>query len=174
MTDAQGDRLDAAIKAELPAYQAPDTLRARVREALAREAGRSRMPVRSLALAATLVIAAFSAWTLWGLHVKALEHAQVAREVAQAYERVVGHPEIHVTHLHQRDVDVQLYARGAGVGAIAVFTWAEAGETGAPRAATVGNHHLLYWKHGGVEWWVVGDNAGDVTRFAAELKAKSG
>jgi anti-sigma factor RsiW len=54
-----------------------------------------------------------------------------------------------------------------------VFTWAEDGETGAPRSATVGNHHLLYWKHGGVEWWVVGDNLDDVTRFAGELKARS-
>jgi anti-sigma factor RsiW len=167
MTD---DRLDAAIKAELPAYRAPDTLRARVREAIAREAGgrRRRLPYRRLALAATLVIAAVGAWTAWTSHAKTIEHAEVAREVAQAYEQGLANPNMHFAHVHERDVAAKMY------GHIGVFVWVEDGETGVPRAATIGNHHLVYWKHGGLEWWVVGDDDAAVTRFADVLKARLG
>jgi hypothetical protein len=161
-------RLDAAIKAELPPLQAPDTLRALVQDAIRREAGPRRLPASWLAAAATLFLALGSAWTFWTLHLKTLEHAEVTREVARAYEGVMARPETRALRIHGHDATVGRYK------SVAVFTWAEDGETGAPRAATVGTHHLLYWKHGGVEWWVVGDNAEDVTRFAGELKAHSG
>lgn len=168
MTDDRDARLDAAIKAGLPPLRAPDTLRARVKDAIAREGRRSRVPAAWLAAAATLFVAFAGAWTFWTLHLKSLEHAQVAREVAQAYEGVLAHPGTRALKIHGHDASVGLYK------SVAVFTWAEDGETGAPRPASVGAHHLLYWKHGGVEWWVVGDDRAAVTKFAEALKTKSG
>jgi anti-sigma factor RsiW len=77
-----------------------------------------------------------------------------------------------VVPLHDLEASVQIFPRATGT--IAVFNWDEAGETGPAQATSVGTHHLLYWKHRGVEFWVVGDDADDVARFVGELRAQVG
>jgi anti-sigma factor RsiW len=61
--------LRAAVRAQLPRYQAPDGLRTRVRSALrgrvtATHAGRYRLPWRPLAIAASLVVVAVGSYRL--------------------------------------------------------------------------------------------------------------
>jgi len=54
---------------------------------------------------------------------------------------------------------------------INLFIWPEAGEE-APRAAAQQGYNLLYFKHGGMEYWAVSDlNAGDLKDFVAHLKS---
>src|SRR5262249_42742729 len=53
---------------------------------------------------------------------------------------------------------------------INLFVWPEAGEE-APRAQSVQGYNLLYFKHGGMEYWAVSDlNPTELTDFVTRLK----
>jgi len=52
-----------------------------------------------------------------------------------------------------------------------VFIWPEAGE-GAPRAESQQSYNLLYFKHGGMEFWAVSDiNPADLKDFVLRFQS---
>jgi anti-sigma factor (TIGR02949 family) len=72
-------------------------------------------------------------------------------------------------YLDKRQVAALVYRHRQHV--INLFIWPEAGEE-APRTASQQGYNLLYYKHGGMEYWAVSDlNAAELKDFVAHLKA---
>jgi len=71
-------------------------------------------------------------------------------------------------YLDRRQVAALVYRHRQHV--INLFVWPEAGEE-APRAQSVQGYNLLYFKHGGMEYWAVSDlNPTELKDFVAHLK----
>jgi anti-sigma factor (TIGR02949 family) len=71
-------------------------------------------------------------------------------------------------YLDNRQVAALVYRHRQHV--INLFIWPEGGEE-APRAEALQGYNLLYFKHGGMEYWAVSDlNPADLKEFVAHLK----
>jgi anti-sigma factor RsiW len=72
-------------------------------------------------------------------------------------------------YLDRRQVAALVYRHRQHV--INLFIWPEAGEE-APRAAAQQGYDLLYFKHGGMEYWAVSDlNLADLDEFVLRFQS---
>src|SRR6266851_2388953 len=169
--------LRAAISARVPAFQASDTLRKRVRAALG-VAARARAPRRftmrgawrPLAIAASLAVVAVGSWRL------ALDRAAgetLADDVLASHIRSLmpGHlTDVPSTDQHTvkpwfngrldyvdgRAVAALVYGRRQHL--INQFLWPAAhGPAAVPSTSTRQGYHLLHWTTADYSYWVVSD-----------------
>ncbi|HET7791681.1 MAG TPA: hypothetical protein VFK78_12885, partial [Gemmatimonadales bacterium] len=78
-----------------------------------------------------------------------------------------------IDYLHQRNVAALVYRHGDQV--VNAFFWPEAGESGPTEETAVAGHPVFYWKHDGMEVWIVGDGSGaELERFVGRLREAMG